>query len=78
MTDEKTRLFIATHRHEDVRQLALKASRHTDVDMTAALCQIAGWQAARQKNPHMGSHRRHRLSTTFVDGAMLIGTYCTI
>ena len=51
MTDEQTRIFIATHRQDDVRQLALKASRHTDVDMPFALCQIAGWQTARQKIP---------------------------
>ena len=51
MTNEQTRLFIATHRQDDVRQLALKASRHTDVDMPFALCQIAGWQTARQKIP---------------------------
>ncbi len=51
MTDEKTRLFIAAHRHEDVRKLALQASRHPDVDMATALCQIAGWQAAKQKIP---------------------------
>ena len=51
MTDEKTRLFIATHRNEDVRQLALQASRHPDVDMAYALCQIVGYQTARQKIP---------------------------
>lgn len=51
MTDEQTRLFIATHRQDDVRQLALKASRYADVDMPFALCQIAGWQTARQKIP---------------------------
>lgn len=51
MTDEKTRQFILAHRQEDVRKLALQASRHTDVDMAAALCQIAGWQAAKQKIP---------------------------
>ena len=51
MTDEKTRLFITTHRQDDVRKLALQASRHPDVDMPYALCQIAGWQMARQKIP---------------------------
>ena len=51
MTDEQTRLFIATHRQDDVRQLALRASRHTDVDMPFALSQIAGWQTARRKIP---------------------------
>lgn len=51
MTNEQTRLFIATHRQDDVRQLALQASRHTDVDMPFALSQIAGWQMARRKIP---------------------------
>ncbi|MBP5507681.1 MAG: SAM-dependent methyltransferase [Prevotella sp.] len=51
MIDEKTRLFITAHRHEDVRKLALQASRYADVNMANALSQIAGWQAAKQKIP---------------------------
>ncbi len=51
MTDERTRQFIATHRREDVRTLALHTTRHSDVDIPYALAQIAGWQTACQKLP---------------------------
>ena len=45
MTDD----FILTHRHDDVRQLALQADRFRDVDMRHALVQIEGWQLAEKK-----------------------------
>lgn len=48
MTTEE---FILEHRTADVRQLALQGPRHGGVDMTRALRQIAGWQAARRKLP---------------------------
>ena len=50
MTKE-TEHFIATHLHDDVRQLALKAACHPDVDMTEAVIQIAGRQTAEKKVP---------------------------
>lgn len=43
--------FIQAHRNDDVRSLALQAARHPQVDMTAAVSQIAGWQTARVKLP---------------------------
>lgn len=43
--------FIAEHRNDDVRRLALEAHRHPTVDMPFALSQIAGWQTARTKLP---------------------------
>lgn len=43
--------FIREHREQDVRQLALQASRFPDVDMPYALDQIRGWQIARRKLP---------------------------
>lgn len=43
--------FIDTHSKDDVRQLALQGKRNSDVDMPAALQQIAGIQAARRKVP---------------------------
>lgn len=43
--------FIRTHRRDDVRSLALQAQKFTDVDVPAALTQIAGWQAAAEKIP---------------------------
>lgn len=51
MTNEQTRLFIASHLNDDVRALALKGCRDTDVDIDFALRQIAGWQTARRKLP---------------------------
>ena len=43
--------FIREHRTDDVRLLALKAPRGAGFDLTVALEQIAGWQAARRKLP---------------------------
>lgn len=43
--------FIAVHRHDDVRLLALQAGRYPDVDMSEAVVQIAGWQIAEKKIP---------------------------
>lgn len=43
MNDE-TREFVAMHRNEDVRELALKAKRVERLDLPSALDQIAGWQ----------------------------------
>lgn len=43
--------FILQHRNDDVRKLALQASKHPDIDFRMALEQIAGWQAARVKLP---------------------------
>ena len=48
MNDE-TREFVAMHRNEDVRELALKAKRVEGLDLPLALDQIAGWQIARKK-----------------------------
>ncbi len=48
MISEQTWKFIAEHRFDDVRRLALSSSF---VDMPAALQQIAGWQTARKKLP---------------------------
>ena len=39
------------HADDDVRQLALRGSKHPDVDLAAALQQIAGRQTARRKLP---------------------------
>ena len=51
MLSEATLRFIATHREDDVRQLALRGCREEGVDLPAALQQIAGWQVARHKLP---------------------------
>ena len=48
---EETLRFVAEHRHDDVRTLALQAARYPHVDMPVALTQIAGWQAAEEKIP---------------------------
>ena len=54
MNDE-TREFVAMHRNEDVRELALKAKRVEGLDLPSALDQIAGWQIARKKLPQWAS-----------------------
>lgn len=54
--NENTAAFVAVHRHDDVRELALRygnaQGRQTttdDVDLPFALDQIAGWQTAQKK-----------------------------
>ena len=51
MLDDVTIEFIAQHREEDVRTLALQAGRYPTVDMREAVTQIEGWQHAREKLP---------------------------
>lgn len=51
MMNEATRQFALEHADDDVRQLALKGCRDAEVDMTVALQQISGRQAARSKIP---------------------------
>lgn len=51
MLDEKTLEFVRSHGDDDVRRLALQAAHWPDVDMAAALQQIAGRQVARAKLP---------------------------
>ena len=51
LISDGTRAFAMAHRDEDVRDLALHAKPDGDVDLKAALEQIAGWRAARAKLP---------------------------
>ena len=51
MLDTATIEFIAKHRNDDIRTLALQAKRHPTVDMREAVVQIEGWQQAREKLP---------------------------
>ena len=74
----ETSCFICKNRHEDVRQLALQASKYPDVNMAEAVVQIAGWQIAEKKIPLWVADRRDTLSAAFVNGTMFIGSYCTI
>ena len=55
MIPDTLQQFIVEHRHDDVRQLALEASRYSDVDMRYALVQISGWQKACEKLPSWAS-----------------------
>lgn len=48
---DKTRDFIEQNLNADIRQLALKGCRDKDVDLDAAIRQIAGRQTARRKLP---------------------------
>lgn len=47
--------FVAAHRTEDVRELALKSKRVEGLDLPLALDQIAGWQIACKKLPQWAS-----------------------
>lgn len=47
----KTFEFIDQNKAEDVRKLALKHAKNEEIDLTFALKQISGWQAARKKIP---------------------------
>ncbi len=49
--DPHTLRFIREHAGDDVRTLALQSRKYPDVDMPAAIVQIAGRQAAREKIP---------------------------
>lgn len=51
LLDEQTAHFVSEHRRDDVRTLALSASRYPGVDMPRALEQIAGWQMLERKVP---------------------------
>lgn len=55
VVNDKTREFVAMHRDEDVRELALKAKRVDGLDLPLALDQIAGWQIASKKLPQWAS-----------------------
>ncbi len=48
---EATYRFIAEHRNDDVKKLALQSARFPDVDMRLALTQIEAWQHAASKLP---------------------------
>ena len=49
--EQETLKFIAEHRNDDVRTLALQAARYPGVDMCEAVTQIEGWQHASTKLP---------------------------
>lgn len=49
--EQETLKFIAEHRNDDVRTLALQAARYPGVDMREAVTQIEGWQHASTKLP---------------------------
>ncbi len=49
--DKDTRQFIIQHTADDIRQLALKTKLYPDIDMPAAIQQIAGRQIAKYKIP---------------------------
>lgn len=53
--DEATWRFVDEHLRDDVRQLALKKSKYTDIDFEFALRQIQGRQKMRDKLPFWAS-----------------------
>ena len=64
MFDPATLDFIRQHADDDVRLLALQATRWPAVDIRRAIDQIAV----------VGRHRGYCLSAASLDGAMFIGT----
>lgn len=46
-----TQEFILNHRKDNVKLLALQYSKHTHINITEAITQIAGWQIAEKKIP---------------------------
>ncbi len=50
-SSDKTSGFIAKHQHDDIRKLALQATKYPDIDFSFALKQIAGKQIAAVKIP---------------------------
>jgi len=49
--NEETIKFVKEHREADVRTLALRTRRDSDIDLAWALDQIQGWQTSRRKLP---------------------------
>ena len=66
----KTLHFIEEHREDDTRTLALQSKKYPDVDMAAAVTQIAGRQVAARKLLHGIWFFRIVVSSSFVYGAM--------
>ena len=48
---EDTRSFVSEHRSDDIRLLALLVAKYPNVNKQAALTQISGWQALKNKVP---------------------------
>ena len=70
--------FICAHRTEDVRTLALQARKYPQVDMAAAVVQIAGWQIAEKKVPLWAQTEGVQYpahSGSLVHGAVLFGNH---
>lgn len=53
---QETLQFIQSHRNDDIRQLALKIKRNSNIDSEEAIIQIAGWQIAKKKIPSWASN----------------------
>ena len=71
----KTLHFIEEHREDDTRTLALQSKKYPDVDMAAAVTQIAGRQVAARKIP---SGFCIMVSPSFVYGAMFFRSNCFV
>ena len=53
--NEETKQYIAAHRHDDVRQLALKGCKESNVDHAFALQQISAYQQIKDKLPTLAA-----------------------
>lgn len=73
----KTLHFIEEHKEDDTRTLALQSKKYPDVDMAAAVTQIAGRQVAAQV-AFMASGFRIVVSSSFVYGAMFFRSNCFV
>lgn len=74
----KTLHFIEEHREDDTRTLALQSKKYPDVDMAAAVTQIAGRQVAARKIPSWLSGFCIMVSPSFVYGAMFFRSNCFV
>lgn len=73
----ETRQFINEHQSDDVRNLALQARKYPDVDIPAAITQIAGRQIAAEKIL-LERDRRYMVSETSFTGAMFFRNHCPL
>ena len=53
----QTTQFVEEHENDDIRKLALKSNTNPEVDLSAALMQIAGRQSAKEKIPFWYAHK---------------------
>ena len=74
----KTLHFIEEHKEDDTRTLALQSKKYPDVDMAAAVTQIAGRAGGGPQDTFMVSGFCIMVSPSFVYGAMFFRSNCFV